>query len=63
MYTYRLMAGDGIEHIFKILSEEPDNYNVETIHRFHTYEVVAKRIYNKCLFEELLNLGIITKVS
>lgn len=63
MSTYLLSADDGLEHIVTILSEEPDFYSVETTHRFRQYEVSTRRNYNKCLFEKLLRLGIIRKLS
>lgn len=59
---YRLDTLDGIEHIMKVHGEEQDVYEVETIHRFKDHEVRTERKYNKCIFEELMSLGIITPV-
>ncbi len=57
---YQMHTLDGIEHILRIRGIEPEAYDVETIHRFKGHEIRTKRNYNKCLFEELLALGIIS---
>lgn len=59
---YQLNTLDGIEHILRILGVESDVYDVETVHRFKGHEIRTKRQYNKCIFEELLSLGIISPV-
>lgn len=57
---YRLDTLDGIEHTMRIRGIEPETYEIESIHKFMNREVRTRRHYNKCLFEELLALGIIT---
>jgi hypothetical protein len=57
--TYRLETPDGIEHILTIKGEEGDMYDVEATHKFSGYEIMTERYYNKCIFEELLSLGVI----
>jgi hypothetical protein len=63
VHTYKLDARDGIEHIIQIVHEEEDVYDVETVHSFAGHEIRTSRAYNKCIFEELLSLGIITPVN
>ena len=59
---YRLDTLDGIEHIMRIQGIDPESYEIESIHRFKDYEVKTRRHYNKCLFEELVSLGIISPI-
>ena len=59
---YRMNLPDGIEHRLTIRDEDDDVYTVESVHSFSGYSVVTERYYNKCIFEELLGLGIITPV-
>jgi hypothetical protein len=59
---YRLDTLDGIEHIMRIQGVDPEMYEIESIHRFKDHEVKTRRHYNKCLFEELLSLGIISPI-
>jgi hypothetical protein len=60
--NYRMNLPDGIEHRLIIRDEEDDVYTVESVHSFSGHTVVTERYYNKCIFEELLGLGIITPV-
>ena len=59
MPAYRLHTPDGTEHIMIIRGEDEENYSIETIHRFCGYEIRTRRLYNKCVFEELQSLGLI----
>jgi hypothetical protein len=63
VYTYKLDVQDGIEHIIQIVSEDEEVYDVETVHTFGGHEIRTARAYNKCIFEELLSLGIITPIN
>ena len=60
---YRMNLPDGIEHSLIIRDEEDDVYTVDSVHSFSGHTVVTERYYNKCIFEELLGLGIISPVA
>lgn len=63
VFKYRMNLPDGLEHSLTIRGEEEDVYTVESVHSFSGHTVVTERYYNKCIFEELLDLGIITPVA
>ncbi len=63
MFTYKLSTPDGIEHLLTIKGDDGESYDVETTHRFSGYEIQTERLYNKCVFEELLSLGLIIPIN
>lgn len=58
MEVYRFDSGDGLEHLIRVLQEEPDSLVCETVHRLEDREYREDRDYNRCLFESMVNLGI-----
>lgn len=61
MDTYRMMVNDGGDHFFTVLGEDNEQYSVEAVHRYSQKEEVVVRLYDKCLFEELVSLHILEK--
>ena len=61
MEVYRYEAEDGLEHLINVLSEDDGgDLACETVHRLGSLECRIGQHLNKCLFEELVSLGLIT---
>lgn len=57
--VYRFDPGDGLEHFIKVLDVAEDDLSCETVHRLGNLEYRVGQTLNKCLFEELVCLGVI----
>jgi hypothetical protein len=58
MTAYRFDANDGTEHILTILGEKMGFLDIEAVHRQGGAEIRVEEQLNKCLFEEMLHLGV-----
>jgi hypothetical protein len=60
MEVYRYEAEDGLEHLIKVFAEDDEgDLSCETVHRLGSLEYRIGQSLNKCLFEELVGLGLI----
>ena len=63
MELYRLTAEDGLEHFIRVLEVENDELACETVHKVDNLECHVDQHINRCLFEQLRDLGYIVPVS
>jgi hypothetical protein len=60
MEVYRYEAEDGLEHLIEVIAEDEEgDLRCETVHRLGALEYRAGQSLNKCLFEEIVGLGLI----